>query len=187
MHWRHKLALFAIALLLSIALYSFAECTADASEPTTANDIQILQPRVSDRDAEHLGRIIDELGEEYGIDPRLIVAIVMRESSFAPEVIQGDRRGELGEVGLMQIHPRNHIANAMRPDGCDLQLTSAYCQLVTGVRYLTYVRDRCQGSTWRWIAAYGWSRCPSEEEAREDIATRRAHGFYHRIGGENWN
>ena len=38
------------------------------------------------------------------ITPKMVIAIIARESSFDPETL-----GSLGEVGLMQIYPKYHI------------------------------------------------------------------------------
>ena len=112
----------------------------------------------------------------------LIVSLVMRESSFRLDVEEGDTLGALGEVGLMQTHG---VALRFAPDGCQLA-GDARCQIATGVRFLAFVRDRCPGSPWRWVASYGMSHCATEEEARRDSATRRAFDYYRQLGGEGW-
>lgn len=42
--------------------------------------------------------LIVEIGREHGVDPRLIAAIIWKESRFDPV-----RTGEDGEIGLMQV------------------------------------------------------------------------------------
>lgn len=152
----------------------------------TMGDIMTLQPSIEEDRARDLARIIDTQAEEHNFDPKLIVAIIMRESSFSSRVESGKQLGQLLEVGLMQIHPRNSVAHDLAPRECSRELEGAYCQIATGVRYLGWVRTHCPGSQWRFVAAYGMNRCPSEPIARLDMSTKRARSLHLKIGGEGW-
>ena len=145
--------------------------------------IKTLQPAVTGERAERLGRIITTHAHRRDFDPKLIVALAMRESSFREDVERGDHRGNRGEVGLLQTAPT--MAQRFAPNNCDFY-TDAECQVATGTRYLAFVRDHCGGSLWVTVAAYGRRSCPTEEEARADVATQRAHAYYQQIGGEQW-
>ena len=147
-----------------------------------ARDIQMLQPRVSDERAYRLAAIIRDACAEHAIPPRLVVAMVMRESSYDLAVESLERRGQQGELGLLQVMPRGP-ALALRPDGCTEALEGAECQIATGVAWLALARDRCPGTQARWLAAYGLGRCPSEADAREVRGVRRLEHLLSTLGG----
>lgn len=148
-------------LVLAVVIPRFT--TAELARPDLAAAIQRLQPRVDDARAEYLGDVIRQASDEQGIDPLLIVALIMRESSYREDVEQLRVLGARGERGLMQLAPRG-AWREVAPEGCE-DLVGAECQIRTGVTWLVHVRETCPGSSWRWVAAYGSSRCPSESEA----------------------
>lgn len=163
----------------------------DASTKTVdvesiASAIGTLQPAASPSRAFRLAELIVDAAEESDLDPLLVVAIAMRESSFNPAVESLTRRGSRGELGLLQVHPKNGRALAMRPDDCDRELNTARCQIVTGARWLAYSRSTCPGSTWRWLVSYGTGRCLSEKASRGDRSAAIAASYYVRIGGVSW-
>jgi hypothetical protein len=73
-----------------------------------------------------------------------------------------------------------------RPVGCSKELPGARCQIFTGTRWLAYARRTCPGSVWRWVAAYGMRRCPTEQEAGMRRGPRVAKRHYMTIGGTQW-
>ena len=169
--------LFAVVLV--------CECIPDAyghdSEPTGITDELLdLQPALPARAAERLSAAFVVAGRQYGHDPLLLASMAMRESSLSREVGHCERVGALGEMGLMQLHG---VAARLAPcsDQCD-----PICSIRSGAYWLAQVREQCPGSTWRWVASYGWSRCTTEEEARADTAARRARDLYLSVGGERW-
>jgi len=174
-------ALFAAVMLILLVLI-FSR-TAHCCESDVCNAMRILQPAMSEERAETLADIFESAGEETEIDPLLLVAIAFRESSFSERVERLEHRGSLGELGLLQVHG---AALRMRPEGCSETLEGAACQIRTGARWLAFVRERCPGSTWRWLAAYGRGRCISEQDARGDRSARIAASYYRRIGGVRW-
>lgn len=145
--------------------------------------IVVLQPATDSPRATKLARVFVEAGQTTEVDPLLLVAIAMRESSLREDVERLERFGSRGERGLMQAHG---AALRLRPERCTSDLEGAWCQVMTGARWLAYVRDRCPGSPWRWVAAYGMSRCPTEQQAGMDASTRRARTLYARVGGDRW-
>lgn len=186
---RAALALVAWATL-GLAGWSVATC---ASRPALGCDevcvvaaaVRRLQPAADEERAGELAGVFVAAGREADLDPLLLVAIAMRESSLHPAVEARTRLGSRGEVGLMQVHPRGP-AMRLRPADCDEDLDGAGCQVRTGARFLAFVREHCPGSTWRWVAAYGRSRCPSEAEARGDRNAAIAASYYSRAGGSAW-
>lgn len=83
---------------------------------------------------------VNEAAEHYNLDPKLILAVIQVESKFNPNAV-----GTLGEVGLMQLHPK------FFPDA-DMDI---YRNVFTGVEHLAYVRDSCpQKRDLTWINCY---------------------------------
>lgn len=151
-----------------------------------ASAIKTLQPAANEQRANRLAELIVDAATESDLDPLLIVAVAMRESSFNPAVESLMVKGSRGELGLLQVHPKNRRALDMRPDDCDRGLSTARCQIVTGARWLAYSRSTCPGSTWRWIVAYGSGQCVSEKAARINRGAAVAASFYARVGGVDW-
>jgi len=181
-----KILLFAVMLTLTLTMtilfIRVAEC-AEEELDTVAAAIVTLQPAVDNVRALRLARHFAESGEETEIDPLLLVAMAMRESSFDPLVESLERRGSLGEGGLMQTHG---VSLRVRPSHCDRRLSSAECQIRTGARWLRWVKDHCGGSTARWVAAYGMRSCPTEESASVHRSVRIVRAYYDEIGGVEW-
>jgi hypothetical protein len=180
---RWILALFTMAVLAMCAM-RFAGGEVSGVRDEVAVAIQQLQPVVSDDRARALAQVFDRAGYENDIDPFLLVAISMRESSLLLKAEDGRYVGSRGERGLLQIHG---VALRFRPDGCSKQLKKAFCQVHTGARFLDYCRGMCGGSPWRWVAAYGMSGCPSEEKAGMAVGPRIAHKYYMKIRGTGWS
>jgi hypothetical protein len=150
---------------------------------TVVRAIRRLQPATDDERAARLAGIFVGAGHETRIDPLLLVAIAMRESSLSEDVEQLERLGSRGERGLMQCHG---AALRVRPTGCGEDLQGAHCQVYTGAMWLAWVRDHCEGSMWVTVAAYGRRRCPSESEARADRNAAIAASYYSLAGGVDW-
>jgi len=141
--------------------------------------ISALRPTLSDGRVGDLATVFVDAGQETEIDPLLLVALARRESGLRPSA-----RGNLGEIGLLQVHG---VGLKHRPEVCARSLTTADCQVRTGAAFLQWVRASCPGSTWRWVCSYARSHCCSEEVARNDIGTRRAHRYHQEIGGREWD
>lgn len=171
-----------IPLATIIIIFAVVAWGEQLPTPTTLEEaIQLLQPRTDDARAKRLAKIFHEAGEEHGFDPKLLVAISFRESSLSPEMEELRRFGKVrGEIGLMQCHG---AALRFRPEKCQAELRGAWCQIHTGTRYLAHLREKCQGSTWRWLAAYGSGKCMSEREATHSTSIKNAIRYYRRIGG----
>lgn len=181
------LALMVVVVSVIITLMTFFSTRALGSPndliEATAEDILTLQPSLDEDRARRLAGLIVEASEESELEPALVVAVANRESAFLPEVESLELLGSRGERGLLQVHGAGLV---FRPDGCSTRLEGARCQIETGARFLAWVRDRCGGSTWRWLGAYGMSRCPSEDEARQLKSTRVARRHYDAINGQRW-
>lgn len=148
-----------------------------------AGNIRGLQPRVSNGRAYRLASIIRDACVEHSITPRLVVAIIMRESSYDPRVESLERVGPRGEIGLMQVMPGSP-ALALRPSHCTEALETAECQVRTGVAWLARARDHCAGSQWRWVHAYGSGRCEPEEIAASSRGVVRLRSILRQLGSD---
>jgi hypothetical protein len=145
-------------------------------------DIRRLQPKVGMRRAHRLAEIIMVQSVEHSISSKLIVGVIMRESSYHPSIENLERYGNRGEIGLMQIMP-NGAAMSLRPSECSSALESAYCQIATGVAWLAYARDHCPGSMATWLAGYN-GRCLDHEEAMSQWHVQQAMQYYNTL--ERW-
>lgn len=91
---------------------------------------------------DHVKRVATYYGVYYGINPRLIVAIIDVESSFNPNAIGKDL-----EIGLMQLKPTT-VPNAPN---------DIVNNILLGTRYLAYVRARCEGRFGdAWFVCYNY-------------------------------
>lgn len=180
--------------LLGWAIFlRFCEREARASDElwdTVHEAIVELQPRWRNTGmAKQLTRAFLEAGDEHEIDPLLLVAVSMKESSLDPTTRTGRDRG------LMQCREGGVCENFI-PDDCDRELVSPVCQVRTGAGFLRFVKGVCArraqehghpSPSWGAIvAAYGMKRCPTEDEAVKTRSYRRAKKFYDRIGGKSW-
>lgn len=72
---------------------------------------------------------------KYQVEPELIAAVIEVESKFNPNAV-----GTHGEIGLMQLHPRYHLASA-----------DVRANIDEGTKYLSWVRANCpfkRGNEW---------------------------------------
>lgn len=177
-------AISVVAFVLTLGMFRVSRGSDELQIVTEiADSIRVLQPLVTEDRASMLSDIYVSAAQENNLDPKLLVAMTMRESSFRLDVESGEVVGSLGEIGLLQNHG---VSVAYRPVGCSLNLETPFCQIHTGARYLRYIKSRCGSSTWVYVAAYGMRRCPSTEVAQADRSTLIAKRYYDSIGGTNW-
>ena len=69
--------------------------------PAYARYVASNNPDLTDRQAERIARLILGSSERYGVDPRLVTALITVESGFRPHL-----RSSAGAVGLCQVMPR---------------------------------------------------------------------------------
>jgi soluble lytic murein transglycosylase-like protein len=90
-----------------------------------------------------LDRIIFEVGERQGVDPRFIHAVIWQESKYDP-----DARSHAGAQGLMQLMP----ATAKR-FGCE-DLNDPQANIEAGTKYLGWLLKRFDGNVELALAGY---------------------------------
>ena len=87
--------------------------------------------------------LINNASERYGVDFRLVKAIIKAESDFDPRAVS-----KKGAMGLMQIMPENFqhldIRNPFDPEE----------NIMGGTRYFRYLYDRFNGKLALSLAAY---------------------------------
>lgn len=164
----YVLALFAVVI-------GFLTLCEPAQGQPLAEAVGRLQPRLTPQARATWAKAIADATAQHGLDPYLVAAMVMRESSFRADVAEGRRRGKLGEVGPLQVHG---VAWRFAPPGCTAKRGDARCWLQTGVNFLAHHRKACPGSTARWVASYAMRRCPSEATAKRSKTVRNARRWY---------
>jgi hypothetical protein len=101
-------------------------------------------PPFKGKKGEHIFHpIIDKASEQHNIDPALIKAIIMAESSYNPRAVS-----PRGAVGLMQLMPRTAeslgVANSYNPEQ----------NIQGGTKYLRKLIDQLDGDIKLALAAY---------------------------------
>lgn len=126
------------------------------------------------------GETIHALGQRFGLNPRLIAAVVRAESAFDPSALS-----HRGAQGLMQIMP----ATAERFGVSAWSIFEPEVNLEVGVRYLAELRERYEDDLALMLAAYNageatverYGGVPPYDETRYYL--RRVRQFYGAVGG----
>jgi soluble lytic murein transglycosylase len=178
-------ALLALAPVVSadaaVYVYVDAEGTAHFTDAPTKPYFRRLPafglPRGVNLARGHYADLINQIGEEEGVDPNLVRAIIRAESNFDPYAVS-----RKGAQGLMQLMPgtagRYAVENAFDPEA----------NIRGGVRYLRYLRDMFAGRLTLALAAYNagehvvlrYNGIPPYTETRQYVD--RVLGFYGRDG-----
>jgi soluble lytic murein transglycosylase-like protein len=137
-------ATFAIFVLTNFAdspfTRVFAPVSAEAAAVTMEEYIPSDVPTSGDR---NLDLVIMHAGEHYGVDPRLIHAVIWQESKYKNDAVSG-----VGAQGLMQLMP----ATAKR-FGCE-DANDAESNVNAGVKYLRVLLKRFDGDVTLALAGY---------------------------------
>ena len=128
--------------LLKAGLVLFISCgTAVAYLALRSHDpVYVLRELKDWRDYRRFDSLIVKVGREYDLDPRLIKAVVWRESRFQTDMI-----GRNGERGLMQVSEfaaRDWAAAKGLPDPRPEQLLVPEVNLEVGTWYLSKAVQR---------------------------------------------
>ena len=138
-------AIFAIFLLTNAVDSSFTRVFAPVSasamvSASAADFIPADMPTSGDRD---LDRIIMRVGEREGVDPRLIHAVIWKESRY-----KNDAVSHVGAQGLMQLMP----AAAKRFNCSDR--SDAESNIEAGTKYLRWLLKHFDGDVALALAGY---------------------------------
>ena len=137
-------AVFLLFLITNLTGFYFSPAfapTVDASTITAESEfIPADIPQSGDHD---LDLIIFHAGENHGVDPRLIHAVIQQESRYKP-----DATSAVGAKGLMQLMPdtgkRFHCTD----------LKDEQCNVEAGTKYLAWLLKRFDGDVSLTLAAY---------------------------------
>ena len=120
----------------------FAPSFVQAKTPEQITEKYIPSDIPTSGDAD-LDQIIFDAGERYGVDPRLIHAVIWKESKYNPRA-----ESHKGAQGLMQMIP----ATARRFNCADI--SDPLQNVEAGTKYLRWLLQRFNGNVALTLAAY---------------------------------
>ena len=136
-------AIFLLFLITNLTGFYFSPVfapTVDAKATTESEFIPLDIPQSGDC---NLDLIILHAGENAGVDPRFIHAVIQQESRYNP-----DAKSAVGAKGLMQLMPdtgkRFHCTD----------LSDEKCNVEAGTKYLAWLLKRFNGDVSLTLAAY---------------------------------
>lgn len=112
---------------------------------------------------ERLQDHIFQLCKEYEVPPRVVFAMIWRESNYNPNCV-GDGGNSLG---LMQIQQRFH-SERMKKLGC-MDLTDPYQNVKVGVDFLSEMIDKGKGIEWALMAYNGGASYANRKAAAGEV------------------
>lgn len=132
-------------LLSRISLVELLEALSSVSSRKNLRvNTEAGNKRISgDRDRRQFSEIIRQASARYGVDKRVIEAVIKQESSFNPDAVS-----RCGAQGLMQLMPATArglgVKNAFNPEE----------NIMAGTRYLKQKLDEFDGNLALALAAY---------------------------------
>jgi len=140
---------FAPFALISLFLFSnltgilFSRVMAPQATATERDSVFRIPADIPTSGDPQLDRIIFEVGEKQGVDPRFIHAVIWQESKYDTHA-----RSHAGAQGLMQLIP----ATAER-FGCD-DPNDPVQNITAGTKYLSWLLKRFSGNVQLALAGY---------------------------------
>jgi soluble lytic murein transglycosylase-like protein len=140
---------FAPVALISLFLFSnvtgvlFSRVMAPAAAATERSTVFHIPADIPTSGDPQLDRLIFEVGEKQGVDPRFIHAVIWQESRYQPKALS-----HAGAQGLMQLIP----ATAKR-FGCEDPNDPAQ-NITAGTKYLSWLLKRFSGNVELALAGY---------------------------------
>lgn len=153
---------------LFISINSFA-----ISEESLQNLVTSINPSLSSKQVDQIAAAISFYSYKEGVDERLVVAVIMTESSFNVTA-----RGSKGEIGLMQLRPEFH--SPKQPN----KLFDPVYNISRGVKYLSTLNKKYGESypKFNWIELY--NRGPNSRPKTFKYTTK-VKKYYIAFGGPN--
>jgi soluble lytic murein transglycosylase-like protein len=135
------LAVFFLFFATNITGFYLSPVLAPVTQAASADDFIPLDiPQSGDRD---LDLIIFRAGENEGVDPRLIHAVIQQESKY-----DTNATSQAGAKGLMQLMP-----DTAKRFHCD-DPTDEACNVEAGTKYLAWLLKRFDGDVSLALAGY---------------------------------
>ncbi|MCS3408347.1 lytic transglycosylase domain-containing protein [Serratia sp. AKBS12] len=119
-----------------------------------------------------------QAGERYGIEPTLLQAIAITESSLDPAAINQNKDGSY-DIGLMQINSNNLPALKKYQISQRRLLNDPCLSVMTGAWILAGFMRR-HGYSWEAVGAYNAGSAPKRNALRQHYA-RRVQTHYQRL------
>lgn len=120
----------------------------------------------------------EQAGERYGIEPTLLQAIAITESSLDPAAINQNKDGSY-DIGLMQINSNNLPALKKYQISQRRLLNDPCLSVMTGAWILAGFMRR-HGYSWEAVGAYNAGSAPKRNALRQHYA-RRVQTHYQRL------
>jgi soluble lytic murein transglycosylase-like protein len=121
-----------------------APVSASAVSAAAAVSVEDYIPADVPTSGDHdLDLVIERVGRNLGVDPRLIHAVIWQESKYKPDAESG-----VGAQGLMQLMPA-----AAQRFGCE-DRNDAESNVTAGTKYLRWLLKRFDGDVTLALAAY---------------------------------
>jgi Transglycosylase SLT domain len=129
-----------------------------------------------DRRLTEFAHYIIDAGEKNGIDPWLLAAMAFRESGMNPFVV-----GAVGELGLLQLHPKNpkvksvrFIRDAYYRQRCRKEAGACQREVVDrAAEILARSLAVCDGDLYRALGMYNSGKCGGNKSYADRILVER--------------
>ena len=136
-------------------------------EKPSLSEFQSFKPLDVPLEAE-LQEFIFGVAEDYGLDGKLVMAVIGIESNY-----KADEIGDSGNAyGLMQVHPSQHSDRMARLKISKEELLDPYANVVVGVDYLAECIEK-GGLEWG-LMAYNGGPTYANEMTKQGIITEYA-------------
>jgi soluble lytic murein transglycosylase-like protein len=139
-------ALFALFLFTNITDFSITHAVAPTAQaaPVPTVDLENFIPSDVPTSGDHeIDLVILKAGRRYGVDPRLIHAVIWQESRYKPEA-----ESHVGAQGLMQLMP-----GTAKRFKCD-DANDPEKNVEAGTKYLRWLLKRFDGDIVLALAGY---------------------------------
>jgi soluble lytic murein transglycosylase-like protein len=136
--------------------------TEEQPQPDQARLARFDRPQAKLRQAPpEIESAIEQAGQKYGLEPKLLRAVVQSESNYNPQA-----KGEAGELGLMQLMPETRTALRMT----DEDALDAKKNIDGGPRWLKQKIDAHGGDLRHSLTAYNGSGPEARQYAENVLA-----------------